>query len=31
VLSLSSTYINMHALIGLPKPHTFRIWVTILG
>jgi hypothetical protein len=27
VLSLSSSCIGLHALILLPKPHTFRIWV----
>jgi hypothetical protein len=27
VLSLSSSHIGMHALILLPKPHSFRIWV----
>jgi hypothetical protein len=26
VLSLSSSHIGMHALVLLPKPHTFRIW-----
>jgi hypothetical protein len=27
VLSLCSSHIGMHALILLPKPYTFRIWV----
>jgi hypothetical protein len=27
VLSLTSSHIGLHALILLPKPHTFRIWV----
>jgi hypothetical protein len=31
VLSLSSSHIDLHALILLPKPHTFMIWVFILG
>jgi hypothetical protein len=31
VLSLSSSHIELHALILLPKPHTFRIWVFMLG
>jgi hypothetical protein len=29
-LSLSSSHIGMHALILLPKPYTFRIWVSYL-
>jgi hypothetical protein len=27
VLSLSSSHNGLHALILLPKPYTFRIWV----
>jgi hypothetical protein len=27
VLSLSSIHTGLHALILLPKPYTFRIWV----
>jgi hypothetical protein len=27
VLSLSSSHIGLYALILLPKPYTFRIWV----
>jgi hypothetical protein len=30
-LFLSSLHIGLHALILLPKPHTFRIFVFILG
>jgi hypothetical protein len=26
-LSFSSIHYGMHALIGLPKPYTFMIWV----
>jgi hypothetical protein len=29
-LSLSSSHIGLHALILLPKPHTFMIWVSYL-
>jgi hypothetical protein len=35
VLSLSSIYTGLHALIGLPKPYTFRIlvytWLVMLS
>jgi hypothetical protein len=27
LLSFSSIRYGLHALIGLPKPYTFRIWV----
>jgi hypothetical protein len=27
MLSLSSIHTGLHALIGIPKPHTFKIWV----
>jgi hypothetical protein len=31
VLSLSGSHIGLHALILLPKPYTFRIWVSYLA